>query len=186
MAITLANLVDIACLLAGPAGIKQGPTAELLVPRILTWVAQRAAADANRRALVTSTLTLTLANGEGALPATVLVEFMDQSAVADPADDGLARKMRWQPKWSEFIRPLDQTLGYYTVKDGTFYLTRPGEAYAPGAGMDGDIKLTTPTRPVVSGGSVTTPAEIEQEIILVLVAALRGDWQQNPVVEVAR
>ena len=187
MAITIQDLVDTACLLAGDAGRKRGHDAELLIPRVLTWVGQRAASDPKRRALVATTHTLALVDGEALLPANVLIEFMDQATVSDPADPALARKMRWIPEWREFIRPLDQSLGYFTVVQGSgFHLTRPGTVYTPGAGMAGDIDLTTPTKPAVSSGLISTQPEVEQEIILALVAALRGDWQPNLIAEVVK
>lgn len=187
MALSVQVLVDTACLLAGPRGIKQGHTAELLVPRVLVWVAQRAAAHPQRRVLVMTTFPISLIDGEAELPPEVLVEYMDHSSVADTIDPDFARKMRWQPSWAEFIRPLEPTLGSYTVKEGTFVLVPPGQSYTPGSGIAGDVELTTPAMPSISAGVITTTSpEIEQEIILALTAALRGDWQPNPAAEVVK
>lgn len=187
MAITVQSLVDTACLLAGDMGRKRGHDAELLIPRVLTWVGQQVASDPRRRALVTMTHTLALVDGEALLPANVLVEFMEHAAVSDPVDPTMAHKMRWIPKWSEFIRPLDLTLGYFTVVQGSsFLLTRPGSLYVPGGGMTGDIDLTTPAKPSVASGIINTPAEVEQEIVLALTAALRNEWQPNLAAEVVK
>lgn len=191
MAITLQALVDTACLLAGPAGLKRGADAELLVPHILTWVGQRAAADPMRRALVMETHTLTLVNGEAPLPANVLVKYMDSAAVVDPADPDLARQLRWIPDWREFIRPLEDSLGYFTVVDGLFltkpvrmfHLTLPGQVYTPGVGMSGNIELTAPSHPTIVGDKLTAASEIEQEVIAALVAALKGGWEAVAIAE---
>jgi hypothetical protein len=191
MAITLQTLVDTACLLAGPAGLKRGPDAELLVPHILIWVGQRAAADPMRRALVMETHTLTLVNGEAPLPVNVLIKHMDSAAVADPADPDMARQMRWIPDWSEFIRPLDDSLGYFTVVDGIFlgkplrmfHLTLPGQVYTPGVGMNGDIELTTPSYPTIVDDKLTAASEIEREVVTGLAAALKGGWEAIAIAE---
>lgn len=179
MSMTVQNLVDTAVLLARAQGIKTGVVAELLVPRVLTWVAQRAAADPARRSLVTTKFAVALVNGVGPVPADALTEYMKFAAVNDPADPTMARKMRWIAHWDQFIRPLDSTLGYFTVTDnGTdFVMTRPGVAYAPGAGMTGNIELSIPAKPAVAAGNITSPPEIDQEAVLALTAALKGDWE---------
>lgn len=179
MSMTVQALVDTACLLARADGNKSGVIAELLVPRVATWVAQRAAVDPARRGLVTTKFVIALVNGVGPMPADALAEYMKFAAVNDPADPTMARKMRWIAHWPEFIRPLDLTLGYFTVTDnGTgFVMTRPGVAYSPVAGMTGNIELSIPARPAIAGGNITSAPEIDQEMILALTAALKGNWE---------
>lgn len=188
MSITVQTLVDTACLLARADGIKRDAVAQLLVPRVATWVAQRAARDQARRALVMTKFTIALVNGTGPMPADALAEYMVHGAVSDPADATLAKKMRWVPEWSEFIRPLDLSLGYYTVTDNgsDFVMTRPGVAYTPGVGMTGNIDLTVPAKPAIAGGNITSAPEIDQELVLALTAALKGDWQAIIAAEVPK
>lgn len=188
MSMTVQNLVDTACLLARADGIKRDVVAQLLVPRVATWVAQRAAAAPTRRALVTRTFVLPLVIGTAALPADVLAEYMAHASVADPADPTMAKKMRWIPDWREFSRPLDQSLGYFTVTNNgaSFYMTRPGQAFDPVAGMTGNVNLTTSAKPAIAAGNITSAPEIDQELILALTAALKGDWQAIIAAEVPK
>lgn len=188
MPITLQALVDTACLLAKADGVKRGVVAELLVPRVLTWVGQRAAANPARRALVTDTHTILLTNGVGVMPANALVEFMELAAVSDPLDATMARKMRWIPDWREFVRPLDLTLGYFTASNSgnDFVMTRPGAVYTPGSGYTGNIDLTVASKPAVVTGAITTAPEIEQDIVAALTAALKGNWEAIIAAEAAK
>lgn len=156
-------------------------SAEPLIPRVLTEATRRLGADPNRRNGVLATSVVGLVNGSGPFPANALVEFMGFAAVADPADPAMAKKMRWIPDWREFIRPLDLTLGYFSVLGPTLFLTRPGTAYAPGAGMTGNIDLTTVTRPAVVAGNITMGADIEQEAINLMATALRHGWEAREV-----
>jgi hypothetical protein len=155
--------------------------AEALVPSTFRFATRQAAKDPVKRAAVTVQHTITLANGVGTLPTEVLVEFLDHSTIADPADAAMARKMRRVYSWNEFIRPLDNSLGYYIVT-GTnkLHLTRPGTSYNPVDGMDGDVVLTTPTVPTVPAlnSQIVAPAEIVDDILLALAAGLTGKWQQ--------
>jgi len=185
MSQTLQSLVDAACFLAGSDGLEKDVIGELLVPRVVYHVARRAARDEKRRALVTTTTSIALMNGNVALPATVLVEFMHLAAVENPADATMARKMRWIPSWAEFVRPLENTLGYFTVTQPSvvsqFYMTLPGASYAPGAGYTGSISLTVPQVPAIPStptGAFNVPGEIEDDVVLYLTAALKGDWLQ--------
>lgn len=188
MAIAVQNLVDAACLIARVDGLKKDYIADLLLPNVLRWVAQRAAADPNRRASVTTQFTLALVNGQVTLPDTVLVDFMPTASVADPADATMAKKMRWIANWAEFIRPLDNTLGYFTVTGGglIFRMTRPGSSYVPGAGMTGNVELSVPARPAINAGIITAAKEIELEALTHLAAALKGGWEAVLAVEVPK
>lgn len=181
MSIDLQDLVDTACLLAKADGIKKTAVGELLVPRVLTWVGQRIASDPDRRHLLMANLNLVLVLGSVALPADVLVEHIKHGVLSDPADATFAKKMRWAGSWKEFVRPLDPELGYFAVQASgdhhLLFVTRPGTPYNPVSGMTGPLSLFTSYMPLVVSGTITSPPEVDQDIILALTAALKGDWE---------
>lgn len=180
MPFTLQSLVDSAIFLAGEQGVNKDVVADILVPRVVYYVYEEAAKDEHKRRSILANSTLALVNGSVALPATVLIRCLKYAALADPADATVAKKMRWVKDWAEFIRPLDNTLGYFTVLGSTFYMARPGTSYTPGAGMTGNMTLTTVQVPDISAWAAATslsfPGEIEDEILLALAQAIRDEW----------
>ena len=183
MSQTRQSLIDAACFIAKQEGIDQDVVADVLLPRVFYHVVKQAAANPARRALVMVTNTVALVNGTIALPTTILTEFMRFAAVSDPIGATMANKMRYVANWNEFIRPLDLTLGYFTVVQlagaSQFYMTRPGTAYTPGAGYTGSIDIIVPTIPTIPAAAATAIAcngEIEDDLVLALAAALKGGW----------
>lgn len=153
--------------------------AELLIPQVLYAITRRAANDPTRASLVNISQTIALTDGAGIVGPGTLPEFMDNAAVSDPATNSLSKNMRYIRLWQDFIRPLDSTLGYFTVVDGTgFNLTRPGAVYNPTSGMTGNITLTTITQPVLPATAddpIVVAPSLEPEIITGLSLMLRGD-----------
>lgn len=185
MSFTLQSLVDSAVFLAGDQGVNKDVVADILVPRVIYYVYEKAAEDEHKRQLILANSTLALTSGSVALPATVLVRCMKYAAVADPADATVAQKMRWV-RWDGFIRALDIAFGYFTVLGTTFYMTRPGTAYTPGSGMTGNVTLTTPQVPDMSawaaGTTISVPGEIEDELLPTLARGIREGWMDvDPV-----
>jgi hypothetical protein len=153
-------------------------TIEALASHVLVAVAERAAADKARRHLVTRTVTIVLTNGSGALPAQVLVGFVDKdTVVADPLDATMVKKMRWTSSYMDFIRTADPTLGLFTTINGaTLLVTRPGVAYVAGSGYTGNVSVTTPCAPQVPAlatDTVDISNELTQEACLTLADAFK-------------
>lgn len=185
MAMTLQQLIDTACFLGGTEGANKDTIAEILVPRVFYMVCRRAARDPMRRNLVTVTNTITLASGSVALADTIMCEYMRLAAVEDPAVATTANKMRWIEKWSEFVRPLDNSLGYFTTVQASgankFFMTLPGASYSTGAGYSGSIKVTIPTVtsvPTSGSGAIAAQGEIIDDFVTYLTAALNGNWAE--------
>lgn len=179
MAFTLQAFIDEAIFLAGAQGINKDVVAETLVPRVVYWVVEQAAQDENRRQLTMVSSTVALTNGVGAVPATALISCIKYAALADPLVTTTAKKMRYIRDWNEFIRPLDSTLGYFTVVQSSYAnslnVTMPGSSYTPGSGYTGNVTLTTPTIPAIpaaAGSTLTVNQELEQEFVKTLAAAL--------------
>lgn len=195
MSLTLQSLVDRAVniALAGrditALSLNVEDIAEDLAPTVFYGIARRAASDPRRKGLVENTLTVALTNGVGTLTAVPLIEFMDDSTVSDPADATMSKKMRYIRQWRDFIRPLDSTLGYFIVKNGTeFNMTRPGSAYTPGSGMTGNVSLTAPCVPQIptlATDTIVIAPGLEEEAVLALAEAITGQYARLGVQEAA-
>lgn len=190
---TLQSLIDGAIFLSGAQGVNKDVVAETLVAPVIYWCTLQAALDPHRRQMTMVSSTIALTNGVGALPTTVLVQCMKYAALADPATATTAKKMRFVQNWNEFIRPLDSTLGYFTVIESTYantlYVTLPGSSYTPGSGYTGNVTLTTPTTPTLpaaAGTTITANNELQYEFLKTLAAAIADpmNWM-NSVKEAA-
>ncbi len=176
---TLQSLIDQAIFLSGAEGVNKDVVAETLVPPVIYWCTLQAGLDPSRRQMTLVSSTVALTNGVGTLPATVLVECVKYAALADPLVTTTAKKMRFIENWNEFIRPLDSTLGYFTVAQSsyanTLYVTLPGSAYTPGSGYTGNVTLTTPTTPTLpatASTAITANNELQYEFLKSLAAAI--------------
>lgn len=150
-------------------------TAEALCSNVMFEVAEAFASDPLLALYVTESVTLALVNGTIALPSRVLTKFMPDASVADPADAAMAEKMRWA-SWAEFIRPLDNTLGYFAVVGQNFFMTRPTVSYSPGTGMTGNVSLTIPCTydmPASETATITVPLKVEEQLVLKLAERLK-------------
>jgi len=187
VSLTLQSLLDQGCFLAGDEGLNKDVIAETLIPRVIYFTIDSAASDPTRRGLVMVTSTVGLVNGNAALPTTALVHHLQFASVADPLDSTVAKKMRFANSWPEFIRPLDSTLGYFLAVQSSganqFYYTQPGTAYSPSSGYTGNITLTTPqipTLPATASTAITVNGEIEQDLVLNVAKAIKGDlWMKQ-------
>lgn len=157
--------------------------AEPMLRAVFYYVSRRKAADKDHRPVTYHSHTIVMTNGEGTLPATVLSEFLKFGTVIHPTDPTMACKMRYV-SWAEFVRPLDSTLGYFTIfqsgADTKFRITLPGAAYAPGAGYSGNIELRTPSTvpiPAAPGDAIVAHDSLLDDLVLGLAAALQGDWK---------
>lgn len=179
MSITLTQITDLASMEIdfGMTREDASSLAEAIVPRVIYHLYEAMAADQAKRVGVLEAHTIALTNGSGTIPARVLYKCLPDSAMADPADATVAKKMRYVHDFREFIRPLDNTLGYYVAIGGTLLLTRPAASYTPGSGMTGNMTLTTPSIPDMSAwtatGTITLPGEIEVEIVPAIVQSVR-------------
>jgi len=150
--------------------------AEAYAHHCMFEVAELFAADPATRHLVTETITIALTNGAGTIPSRVLPAYVPFATVTDPADPAMGRKMRWVP-WEDFIRTVaDANRGYFSSKGTTLYLTRPSAAYVEGAGMTGNISLTTAAAvdmPATESATIAVPLRIELALVEALAAKLR-------------
>lgn len=116
--------------------------------------------------------TITVTNGAGTIPDTVLNEFMDGSTVY--SDDGtLNGLMSFQPRYFDYIRDGHSQLGYYTVQDDQFLLKEPGGDISD---YTGDVHLVTTTMPTVTDATtdLAISSETAKKTVEILASLLRG------------
>jgi hypothetical protein len=131
-------------------------------------VAEEFAADESLRPYVTETVTIALTNGVGTIPTRVLENFLPQATVSDPALATVVSKMVFLP-WEDFTRAAaDSDRGYFSVKGTSFYLVRPGSAYAAGSGMTGNMDVAVAAAvdmPASESATITCPLKFELALV---------------------
>lgn len=162
------------------AAVSAELASEAMVSSVFYRAAKQIWKDRNRRALVMDHSIIVLTAGTGTVPTNLLMESLAEAVVSDPADATMAAKMRNVRNWAEFIRPLDPVLGYFIViGTNDFHMTRPGTAYNPSSGMTGNVTLTAalvPPVPAAPGNAIVAPNEFVDDALILLAAALRGEW----------
>lgn len=148
--------------------------AEPLVLQAFRDVSANCARQEHKRTLLRRTKSLTLVNGAVALTDDVLTEYITDSNVIDPTDK--TKRYSLTP-WSQFITDeLDLRLGHYAIEgETTLHVIEPGTPYDPAGGPTETLLLTTPCAvavPTASGNAVVAPAEILDDLIAGLAAAL--------------
>ncbi len=115
---------------------------------------------------------LTLVNGEIAMPDAVLEEFFDSSSVYLAAD--LTARISFAPRWTSYLHPAHDQLGYYTYKEDNFhYREAGGEPFD----FDGDVKLvciSLPNKPANISTNMTLPVDLAGKTVEVLADMIRG------------
>jgi hypothetical protein len=173
MPITLQQLIDTACLLAGPAGLKNGHIAELLLPQVFAEVATKAAADERLRHTLRRTKTVNVANGSVVLPTDTLSAYITDAVLLDPND---RTKVYTYLPWDALVRePLDPRLGHFTVEgESVLRVVEPGVEF-DGSGPTQAYQLTVPCVPEVPTApenQVAVSAEVSDLLVATLVRVL--------------
>lgn len=153
------------------------PIIEAIQPSVFQTVGENCAADPRKRSLLRKSLTITMADGEGEIPAQALTKYTEDATLFDPAD--LSKTYSWVREFQDFMGPLDPRLGYFNVQGESVLLQRePGEPYEPGFGFSDDMLLIIPCVPV-RPASATDPIdcieEINSDLVDVGAAMLRGE-----------
>lgn len=117
--------------------------------------------------------TITVTDGVGTLPDTVLDECLDQSSIYSTTDDDIGELSSYQSRYGDYLRPNHDQLNYYAVQ-GTDFLFR--EAGADPGEYDGDIHLVAIGVPDVSSftGAITISTTTAERTINILANLLKG------------
>lgn len=166
MPLTLQELIDNAIFIAGVQNADA--QAEALVPIVFQRVTLRYAGSQDGRTLLRRTQTITLTNGVGSLPSTVLTSCLTGAIVNVPAEPSVGPLMSFTP-WETFIGPLDTRLGYWTVReDDSFYWINPGETYDVTSGRNSDIEIniaSVPAVPATASDTIDAPEEFLSDAV---------------------
>ena len=174
---TLQSLIDQAIFIAGVdnADVR----AEALVPIVFQEVAEKLAANPEKRSLLNRTQTVTLTSGVGSVSEAALTGCKFSATVSDPNDSTVGPLMSLVVHWNDFISPMDTRLGYWTIKgDRSLHWIEPGATYDPASGKTGNISLTiatVPTVPASPSSTISVDDEILSDLIAALAAALQGN-----------
>lgn len=153
------------------------PIIEAIQPSVFQTVGENCAADPRKRSLMRKTLTVSMTNGSGTIPAQALTKYMEDATFLDPAD--LSKNYSWVREFQDFIGPLDDRLGYFNVQGESVLLVRePGEPYEPGVGSSDPFQLTipcAPVRPAAATDPIDAISEVTSDLVDVGASVLRGE-----------
>ena len=118
--------------------------------------------------------TISVSNGVGTLPDSVIEECLDTSSIyAD--DTNVQQFSSYQPRYSDYLRSGHSQMGYYSTQGANFLYRGPNEE----AGVfDGDIHLvavSTPSIPSTITDPITISTEVAERTIQILASILRGN-----------
>jgi hypothetical protein len=153
-------------------------TAETLVPDVFQSVSLSYAADAQKASLLSRDHTITLTDGSGTIPDTVLTQCKFNST-AYLESDTAATQASLVRTWLDFVTPstTDRLLARYHIKDQTIYWIEANAAFESGVGIDGDIVLnipSTPEIPATEDDDLVVADEVLSDLITSLAQRLRG------------
>lgn len=149
--------------------------ADTLFPTVSQGVCEAAAADPARRDLVRRQKSITLVAGEATLSSDVLVHYIADSVLLDPAT--LSKRYAWRD-YPDFVKRGDKRLGIYTVIGGhTLQVIDPGAAFTVPLTTSGTRTLVIPSvveKPAAATDEVDCTDEILSDLQEALAEALRG------------
>ncbi len=118
--------------------------------------------------------TITITNGVGTMPDTVLDDFLSSSSIYSTTDSNIAENSTYCPRYVDYLRPVHSQLGYYAVQGSSLLYREPaGDAGA----WDGDLHLvtvSTPAIPATIADAMTISTELAERTIQILAGMLRG------------
>lgn len=163
---------------AEQANLNTQSVIEAIMPSVLQEVTLKyARGDSDKQSLLRQTHAITLTNGVGTLPATVLSTCVWGSSVYVDDEPEVGPLMSYTP-WISFINPSSDLLGYYTIRgNDQFYWVDPGDVYEVGVGRSTDISLTIATVLTVPDDpddDTEWPPEAESDVIDLASEWLRG------------
>lgn len=149
--------------------------ADTLFPTVSQAVCEAAAANEYRRSLVRRQKSITLIAGEATLTSDVLVHYVADSVLLDPAS--LSKHYAWRD-YPDFVKRGDRRLGIYTVSAGhTLQVIDPSAAFAVPLTATGARTLMIPCvveKPATATTAIDCVDEILSDLDEALSEALRG------------
>jgi hypothetical protein len=179
MSISTQGILDRAFLLANSIGTDahQSPVVdnkyalEVLFPHSLREAVRIGAGIENEANSLKRAHSLTVTNGEAALPVSVLEECLDSSTVYG---DDIGDLTSYEPRYEDFIRVSDDNLNLYTCRGGTFCFREAGGEVGE---FDGDVNLVAvsmPDIPTTITDAMTINNSTAERVIEILARKLRG------------
>lgn len=157
--------------------------AETMFPQIADAASQYAASSPQTRPLLRRTVTITMADGEGAIPDAVLVPYVGcDSSLLDPTNTS---KRYAYKQWHEFVTKPATPLGLYSVLgESRLFQREPNALYVAGEGFSDDMELTTPCtvqRPATATTAMDCVPDVETLLINTGAEMLRGELASKAV-----
>ena len=118
--------------------------------------------------------TVTIVNGVGTMPDTVLDDFLSSSSIYSTTDSNIAENSTYCPRYVDYLRPKHSQLSFYAVQGSSLLFT---EAGGNSGEYDGDLHLvcvSVPAIPATITDPITISTELAELTITILASMLKG------------
>lgn len=160
--------------------IDLGMLAENLAPHVFRVVAENAARDSSKRALLRASQTIVFTNGVGTIANNALLDYMGDAVLRDTSD--FTKLYSYYPEWSDFVQGGDTRLGRFTNVGTVISVVEPIVSYSASSGITANRQFTiptVPTIPVLQTDPVVIPEFMIDEVVAELAAQVRGEYDNR-------
>lgn len=154
---------------------------EAIMPSLLDAVTLECASNPDKLSLLRRTHSITITNGVGTLPDSVMTQCVAGAMVLEPDDDTvLPEDISFVPQYVDYVsaKGFDPRLGYFCVKgDRDLRYVSPTATELDYDVFDGDLEITVASAleiPATATETLTWDAEVISEIIDRGANMLRG------------
>lgn len=154
--------------------------AEPILDQCIHQLAEMVRGDARLRARMAKEFSVTLTNGVGAVPATLLIQHIGEGIVRDGdagANDGFGNILERKHHEADFRGFLVPAYGYYLIKGDTSGVSQIyTRQIATGSFVDtvSPLTITAPYTPTKANLNTAVDSEISDELVQMLAIRLRG------------
>lgn len=153
--------------------------AETLTDQALHELAVEVAANPELRARLETQFSVALVNGVGAIPATLLVEYLREGSVqdADTQANGYGNVLQRVKYFNDLLKELPSVYGYYCLVDNQIFTKQisSGDLTATAS----PLRIDAPFVPAKANINTQVPDELTDEIVEILAVKLRGIIQRQ-------
>lgn len=147
-------------------------TLKALLPHVIRQVYRKKANDVRNRHDIVVKHTVAITASSGAVPTTIMREFLPQ---ADFQDSSSNKCIAWMPYAVDYNSGVTFTqIGYVTIVGDNFNYRAP----SPNQSFTGSLYVTVPTMPTIPTSwstDIDIDATTTDDVILTLALALRGE-----------
>lgn len=156
--------------------------AEILAEQALRDLARDIAGNFDLRARLEMSFNIVLTDGVGDIPDLMLTEYLDEGSVRDSdftAATGFGNILERVQHYNDFLGPLTPVYGYYCLAGNKIY-TRTINTSSFISTVS-PLVVIAPFNPTKADMNTQVPAELEDDLVVILAEKIRGQISHPPV-----